>query len=474
MRSRCSVIRLDGWLAPLLVALAGCASNVVTSVHPDSDKIMNTGPTTDGVSYFLPTNSVRVVFTNVTIASEVKKAKDALKKATKSVKTATKKLADAKKKLAAGDAKKKQEYAALQKAVTDEKKRLDDAEAQEKTATATVKKAEEKVPQILVEVLPPVADTSQVYVAKLDHEIFYHDTLTLKTSAAGLLTKVIYRAEDETGDVVHDLVEAAIEAAKLYARLEGLPLGPSAKPSDAERAAPKPCQAKVIEGDVPYTWEFTIDPSKPEEIAEVNVQLAEVPLPFLLSIRAPDKKFTLPKEDFDGIYYRRPLPYTINIHQDEESKLDLCDKLRAVPKEQKVDTAREFMDKNLRQIPTTQSKQVVMAAGGPVTPLLLDARSLVVTNIDLTLKDGMLLNSVETRPSEALGFSTILLDVVTTVGDAVGEIMDNIVPVEIKWTQQDTGLVTAETELMRARQENAALQKELLEQFESTSQPVGP
>ena len=97
-----------------------------------------------------------------------------------------------------------------------------------------------------------------------------------------------------------------------------------------------------------------------------------------------------------------------------------------------------------------------------------------MTDVDLTLKDGLLLESVETRPSEALGFSTILLDTVTAVGDAVGEILDNILPIQIKWTNQARDLVAAETELLRAKQANAELQRELLEQFDPASQPVEP
>ena len=107
MRPRLLDSRLLCILALCLAASTGCASKVVTRVNAEK------GVTSDGVSYFLPTNSVRIVFTNTTIASDVKKANAALKKAKKDVKTATGLLATAEKKLAARDPKKKQDAVQL-------------------------------------------------------------------------------------------------------------------------------------------------------------------------------------------------------------------------------------------------------------------------------------------------------------------------------------------------------------------------
>ncbi len=357
---------------------------------------------------------------------------------------------------------------------------------------------------------------------------------------------------------MHNLVGTAVEAAKLYARFQVLPIPGDGEALYVAEEGARRCRAKPLKTDKEYAWEFTIDPSSPDELARVNAQLAYVPMPYLVSIRAPETLFSEPArdaKDFSGIYYRRPLPYTIEVYEDPNTKLRLCRKLvretvdvdaataavagafedwqqtkrawaqakrerdaarnrrstnrqlaqldklekkvtslekqgrnameafdaadmqlQNMPTRESIEipVAKQFMVDTAGRIPSALSKQVVMAAGGPVTPLRLVARPLVVTDVDLTLKDGLLLESVETRPSEALGFSTILLDTMTTVGDAVGEILDNILPIQIKWTNQTKDLVTAETELLQAKQANAELQRELLEQFDPASQPVEP
>ena len=57
------------------VTTTGCATGVVTSQH--------TGLKSEGVSYFLPRNHIRVVFTNANIASEVRAASKVLEVAKK-------------------------------------------------------------------------------------------------------------------------------------------------------------------------------------------------------------------------------------------------------------------------------------------------------------------------------------------------------------------------------------------------------
>lgn len=428
----------------------GCPSNVVSTIQTEKPA--------DGVSYFLPTNNVRIVFTNSTILSEIKAATEVFGVAQKQFKDSETTLASAKKaRAAAKPSSTPEEIKVLDEAVEVAKKTLAVATVNLQTAKNKLDETKNKKSQILVEVLPSVADTTQLFVANLDHGSVYHDHLILKTTPDGLLTQVVYEAEDETSDIILNVVKTGIEAAKLYARLQGAPIGPTARGLQCTPSLPPGTE---------YYWEFTIDPSDPNALANVNRQLSDTPLPYLVDIRRPkNKKFAIPTapSNIDGIYYRRPVPYTIEIMEGIDEKEDLC-KLLNDKKSKKTteEVVESFLTKNRGKIPTTKSQQVVMAAGGPVSWLSLDARPFVETKITANFNGGLLIDVDENRPSEALGGSQIPLDILTEIGNAVGEVVNNILPVKLKWTNEQTDIVESETKLLKAEQAKIEAQNQLL------------
>lgn len=448
----------------------GCATGVMTS--------KSKGYKSEGISYFLPRNDVRVVFTNTNINSEIRAATKELEMVEKEEKNATEDLERAQKALRAADPTKPEEVGELKKLVKAAAKTLAAVSKKRLSAEKDLEKKKGKRPQILIEVLPPVPDTSQLYVAALDHSIFYDDAVTFKTSPEGLLTQVTYKGEDQTGEIIQNLVETGIEAAKLYARLHGLPIDATPE-EESEFAKTRACTPEKT--DIDYYWEFTIDPSNSKAVAEVNRKLIETPLPFLLNIQSPigsDKALPLPdlkKKTVPGLLYRRAIPYTVEILEDQKQKEDICriTKEKINPNapepsyEEQIKRIQESLKLKAGQIPTSKSQQVLMAAGGPVALLEFGSRPFVTTDLKATFKQGILLDSSETRPSEGVGFSMIPLNALRAVGDAVGSFVTNIIPLKIDYTNKNRELIEAETELEKAKQANAELQKKVLNQFES-------
>ncbi len=452
------------------IATTGCATGVVTSLH--------TEPTSEGVSYYLPRNDVRVVFTNTTIASEIRVATKVLEGAKKEEMAAAEALERAKNALKEADPMKPEVVKEYQKLVEAAEKTKAAAKNKRLKAVTDLTEKEGTREQILIEVLPPVPDTSQLYVATLEHSIFYDDTVKFKTSSEGLLTQVTYKGADQTGEVIQNLVETGIEAAKLYARLHGLPITttPESATGEPEFTAADPEECKPKKTDDEYYYEFTIDPSNPEAVAKVNRKLIEeASLPFLLNILAPAETSKVPvkidkkKGRYAGLFYRRAIPYTVEILEDPEQKMEICRIIKSNPSAPKVQIKRiqNELEKRAAQIPTSQSKQVLMTAGGPIALLKFDAGPFVTTDLQATFKQGVLLESSETRPSEGVGFTMIPLNALRAVGETVGSIVNNILPIKIDYTNKNRELIEAETELQKAKQANAELQKKVLDQFES-------
>lgn len=476
----------------------GCAGVRSSELDATFDASRNGG--SKGISYFLPTNSVRVVFTNETIASEINKATQALKDAEGAVsrkKEEVKKLEDAKNDAAGKPDELKKIEGDLEKAKSAQKE-LDAKVAEAKTAVQAASKAN---PQILVEELPPVPDTRKAYTANLDHGPLSDDTVTLKTSADGLLTSVDYRGDDQTGVVVQNLVKTAIETGKLYARLHGVPIGgkaPATKKvdkADAEMLGAKPPlpRCPVIptytEENVPeasitkprlYYFENTIDPSDRDAVAAANRSLLLAPIPYLIDIRPPRNHTVTPSpadlgsKKAAGLLYRRSVPYDVVIYEDADLKNTLCghvfdgvvddeyakfamDREEARPKAEpkpdpELDKIKFFLDLYRNRLQTVRSAQMAMPAGGAVAWLDLSAKPFVETHITAEFAAGQLTSVTTSRPSEAVGFTEIPLNVVTEVGNAVGEVIDNVLPLQLKYTNDQTALLKAQAELLEEQQ----------------------
>lgn len=469
----------------LTISIPGCAGGVGTTQHD--------GLTTEGVSYFLPRNDVRVVFTNQTIASEVKAATKKVEEAKENKLAATAAVNRAEKALAAvkPDAK-PEERKKYEEDLEVSKKLEKEASAKLLGAEKDLAKKNEAKPQILVEVLPPVPDTSQHYITALDHSWFHDDTVTFKTSPEGLLTQVTYKGADRTGDIVQNLVKTGIEAAKLYARLQGVPIPPSDQEANLLGAQTRLCtepERKDAKGNpVPYFWEFTIDPTDAQAIAKVNRKLIETPLPFLINIKKPKQDFGSPPKlqgRVPGLIYRRAIPYTVEILEDRIQKEEICRitegwKNGSPPSPEllgdaQIKNLKLALEEREGHIPTSKSQQVLMVTGGPIAFLEFGDSNFVTNDLHATFKQGVLLDSNQVRPSELFGFSMIPLNALRAVGNAVGSVVTNIIPWKIDYTNKSKELIEAETELLKAREANAELQKQVLSQFESVDQTAsGP
>jgi len=222
-------------------------------------------------------------------------------------------------------------------------------------------------------------------------------------------------------------------------------------------------------------------------VAGVNRKLLETPLPFLVNIEAPptpDAEFgalpMLGTRRVPGLLYRRPIPYTVDILEDRRQKEAICRKTKERrppdgPDPDEAEQTRRLQAELVSRkgvIPSTKSQQVLMTAGGPVAMLEFGARPFVTTNLQATFKEGVLIDNSEVRPSEALGFSRIPLNAVRAVGNAVGAVVTQLVQLRIDTTAKSKEVVEAQTELAKAKEANAELQKEILDKFDAANKPA--
>lgn len=451
--SRQRIIRSISFLSIVLI-LAGCTTLVSDSVTTPGWK------ESKGVSYFLPRQDVQIIFTNQTIPRQVKAAEAGVKAAELALASAEKTLKAAKAALAKVDPKKSKPDPALVKAANDAESLKTATEAKLAKAKAVLAEATTPKKRVQVEVLPPVADTSKQFVARLSHSWLRDDEVTVKTSASGLLESVTVRSDDRTGDVLENVAKAVIEVAKAYARA-----GMLRESRDRTRAS----------GD-DYYYEFVVDPSNDEAIANINLVILSLrDLPYLVRVRSNPANGAADCRDcgsFSGIAYRRPVPYTIDIIASQTQRSAIHTALIGVAAADQPRTLIAEMKRLEHQFATIQSRQVELASGGPIAALPLPAGAFVETKYSATFSAGTLTEAKQERPSEAFGASESILNIATAVGEAVTSIITEILPLKIQYTKDQTELVNAESEFLTALDEKTKLEKALSEQTTSVADAI--
>lgn len=195
--------------------------------------------------------------------------------------------------------------------------------------------------EISIEELPLIADTSQRFVADLNHRIWREDTLKLTTTPNGLLQTTEGESSDKSGEIIKTLAQTAKEVFKAMA---GLPSGATPLTAEEEKVpekklCPEYPGTEVLRGiqKKPFSAQYTFDPTNPEKVDEVNKEFCKLGTKFIILVTAVDgqsdqtstpasvklrkmqDKSVQCKEktplEINGLVYRRATPYTIEVRE---------------------------------------------------------------------------------------------------------------------------------------------------------------
>lgn len=481
-------------------------STVQTEIYPVSRNMIEYYNSEElpitGMQYFLPQINVRMTFTRTAInpadaakaakgaKSDLDTAKAEVKLLEDDVKHKTTRVKDAKDKkskshAALGELEK--ELARAHAALMIAQRKQASAEEEHKKAVVTAALAaagNSHEDTIKLEVLPPTADTSMIYVAKLDHIPTRSDKFTVETNAAGLLTSSNADIEDKSGDIVVRLAKIAIGSFKAASALSTgpgsqLPADQVAPPSklttQVDRRTHLRCLSKVSKKGLKYQAvkplpsrlnsgkiEIDIDPTKSFEVARINKTLCQLEAPFEVKIykehRHPsgfvpprDPKSNRGSDDppsyytpvvVDGLVYRRPLAYIADVRQFdiEDRRVDPKSVSRITPE------ARGHLLKSTR---------LFLPNEGPTAVLPFDAGACVSNKYGVKFTDGMPVKREETRPSEVFECLEVPLEIVQQIVSLPTE----LIQLKVDHTTKATELLEAEKKLLDAQQALATAQQ---------------
>ncbi len=240
--------------------------------------------------------------------------------------------------------------------------------------------------------------------------IFADDQVTITVAANGLLAKVETTSEGKAGQVLLKLAELAAEIMKAST---GLPIAP---------AAPG-----LAPGERLFQYEVILDPTDKDAVSAVNTDLNNRGCNLLIDVQSP--KFPLATESAQnetpaavrkGILYRPALPYVISFKTKDES----------------LDT---------KSVRTEQT--IYLPNEAPVLAFDIKRPAFVKFTQTIEFDNGMLKGSSVTKPSEAVGFVSIPVDLAKSI---VG-IPSALFNFRVETTKGEAGVLEAQQNLLEAQ-----------------------
>lgn len=365
-----------------LATTAGCASRIISKACTAGEAC-----TSPGVSYSLPKRMAKLVVDRARIDPE--KARSAVTAASAAVdaakKTSDEAQATAARKKAIADAAEEPArtpalLAAAQAAAEAKVAKEDLSAAQAKLAAAqeTLRLAQEGadfVDKIEISLLPMMGDPDRTFVADLDHQPNVDDDVTITTSEDGLLQSSDAIYTDRTGDIMVELAKTAAGIAKLVA---GIP-APAVKTFGVTRKKDK----EAPKGK-PFRYEAVFDPSDACQQTTLTTELGVFTAGIgdyeieITPLGTATKKLEA-ADSHDGLVYRRPIPYLIEISTTAGGQ------------------ARASQIAVIASVPNRGTEVVVPVEGHAFTK----------ATHGVSFKDGMLIKRKVEAPSEALGVAQI-------------------------------------------------------------------
>lgn len=326
----------------------------------------------------------------------------------------------------------------------------------EKSATA-----DDGTPQltdtITITALPSVADTAHRYAAKLNHLVTRTDKLDLKTNAAGLISNVTAKAEDKTADILVTLAQSIAArgtgGAQARVPMNFEPLGSVPKGEISCEGRFKRLKDYALR---PFKFELIFDPTLNKYIektprrsngstetslspweyisaslcakgADYVFDWQPLGVPMVLAAQgkgdAPDQGDANDNKS-DGIFYRRLLPYRLNIY-----------------------TGIRNDNGEVESLISTKALAFDLPNGSHPELLKLKAGFFVTTDFLTEFQDGVLVSHKEERPSEALAIVKIPYDIVKALISIPAEILS----LKVNYSTKEAALIDARTAVLKSQ-----------------------
>lgn len=273
------------------------------------------------------------------------------------------------------------------------------------------------------------------YMFSLSHlsDIFADDQVTITLAANGLLTKVETTSEGKAGQVLLKLAELAKEIMKASA---GLPT--DVKALDLKKE--------------PFHYDVILDPTDAKAVGALNEDLNKRGCNLLIDVRPPEFPSATgvaqsetqtprpaggtsnpndpPTAVRNGIFYRPALPYIISFKTKDESRAT-------------------------ESIRTAQTIYLPNAA--PVLAFDIKRPAFVKFTQTVEFENGMLKSSSVTKPSEAVGFVSIPVE----LAKSIVAIPSELFKFRVETIQGEVGVLEAQRKLLEAQRQLLEKQGEL-------------
>ena len=306
---------------------------------------------------------------------------------------------------------------AVEKAKKEGKDEKQAAEEARKTAELANKAAVECSDSISLSVLPPEPDPELRYMAVLGHSWSRDDKWTIATTPAGLLSSADVVLTDRSADIVVELVRSAALVAKALSTVGMSSLLPELP---GQRITP-PC--------VPFRREhiFDPDPARPDERTRANALLVTWDVDASIKVEPVDSIARSadvtggPATNVEGLFYRRPIPYSISIKSRTDDSL-------------------------------IQETRVALPNGAPIDLLPVPDPWLVTVKQSMKFDQGMLTSVESDQPSQ-------LIELARFPGRVAKEVISipaEILQLKIDYSSKEAAEINADKAILDA-------QKSLLE-----------
>jgi len=210
-----------------------------------------------------------------------------------------------------------------------------------------------------------------------------------------------------------------------------------------------------------FSAEYIFDPSDLAQVLRVNGELCKVGSRFLIAIEMPanhDGIQTNPESAFHcgsfrcsedhahGIFYRRPIPYTIALRERQD---EFGQRIARFPDPFCEDYRKELDAKQRSVSSVKKSSQVLLPNMGPVATLSLETGFFVKTKYDVEFEDGMLTKLEVNRPSEVHAAVQIPLQIVR---DIIA-VPTDLIKLRLDYSTAETNLLNQQKSQLEAQEQ---------------------
>lgn len=256
--------------------------------------------------------------------------------------------------------------------------------------------------ELIIDEVKYVADPEFHYAIKINHNIFFHDKISVTVDANGFLSAINTTVTDKTPEIIDKIANAPIEI------FGGAP-------------------EVAIRPDRTYEINFSLDPTSIEDRSRLNQVLSQVDSEIAFSAR--------PVSNLPVMRRNRP-----------DCNTDPCFRT-AMP------YALELYTTNRVSATTVVSRAVVILPNKHVVGQIALTRAPFVTKkFDLTFTSGMLTKADLDNPSEALAFIQIPINVAKAIVSIPSAMLDF-----------KTRRIVSDNNVLKAQKENLDLQKNIIE-----------